>query len=131
MARAMGHHTPATMYIPTQQERYSKVAGITLFLCVIIPSGIVAWLGGSRDLLTCLFAFTQPIALILNHIGFTANASLGLSALAQAIVFFTVSRHKKMTAKTKLTICITWGMAFALLLRLMLAYTLWLSVTGR
>lgn len=118
------------MYIPTQQERYSKVAKITLFLCVIVPSGIVAWLGGVRDWGGCALAFLQPIALPLSYMGFGANAALCLSALVQAIAFFLLARHRRLTPKAKLTIAVTWGMAFALLLRLLLAFEAWRSVVG-
>lgn len=128
--RRFRHDTHAIMFIPTQQERYSKVARITLLLCVIVPSGIVSWLGGHETLLSCITAFLQPIALPINYMGFGANASLCLSALLQAIIFFLVAHHRKLTPKTKLTICITWGMFFALLLRLLLAYAAWRSVQG-
>ncbi len=119
------------MYIPTQQERYSKVASITLFLCVIIPSGVVYWLAGVQDFVMCCAAFLWPIAWPLDRMGFNGTAALSLSALAQACVFWYIIRTKRLSPKAKLTIAVTWGMAFALLLRLLVAFELWLLVTGR
>ncbi len=40
------------MYIPTQEERYSKVVRLTLLLCVIIPPALVMWLAEIADLMT-------------------------------------------------------------------------------
>lgn len=120
----------AAMYVPTQQERYSKVARITLFLCVIIPCGVVAWLGGVDDWLGCMLAFLQPIALPLSYMGLGANAALCLSALVQGIAFFPLSRSRKLSPKAKLTVAVTWGMSSALLLRLLLAFEAWRSVMG-
>ena len=118
------------MYIPTQQERYSKVARITLFLCVIVPSGIVAWLGQVGDILACTFAFLFPSALPLNYFGLSPMASMCLSALVQAIAFFCMVRSRTLTPKGKVTIAITWGMLFALILRLMIAYEVWQQATS-
>lgn len=116
------------MYIPTQEERYSKAAKITLLLCVIVPAGIVAWLGQLGDILYCACGFLWPIALPLISLGFSTWGALCLSALTQAIVFFCITRSRKLTAKGKVTLCITWGMLFALILRLIIAYEIWLSV---
>ncbi|MBR4107567.1 MAG: hypothetical protein IKK45_02635 [Akkermansia sp.] len=116
------------MYIPTQEERYSKVARLTLLLCVIIPSGIVAWLADVGDLLSCLCAFLWPIALPLDYAGFNQVAALCISALVQGIAFFALAATHRLSAKTKLTIAITWGMLFALLLRILIAYAVWQSV---
>lgn len=118
------------MYIPTQEERYSKIARITLLLCVIVPSGVVAWLGQVGDILNCAFGFLWPIALPLTGLGLDVWAALCISAALQAILFFAVARSRKLTAKGKVTICITWGMFFALVLRLMIAYEVWLSARG-
>ncbi len=119
------------MYIPTQKERYSKVAQITLLLCVMIPSGIVAWLGGIEDLLECCMAFLWALAQPLVYIGFAKPAAVCISALIQAIAFFWVARSRRLTARGKLTIAVTWGMSFALILRLLIAFELWRSVTGK
>ncbi len=119
------------MYIPTQQERYSKVASFTLFLCVIIPSGVVYWLSGVQDLVMCAAAFLWPIAWPLDQLGFNSTAALCLSALAQAIAFWAVVRAPRLSPKARLTIAVTWGMAFALLLRLLIAFEIWRQVTGQ
>ena len=116
------------MYIPTQEERYSKVARLTLLLCVIIPSAIVTWLADVGDLLSCLCGFLWPVALPLDYAGFNRVAALCLSALVQGIAFFSLAASRKLSAKTKLTIAITWGMLFALLLRILIAFTVWQSV---
>lgn len=120
------------MYIPTQAERYAKTATVTLLLCIIIPSGVVAWLADMGDVLTCASAFLQPAALLFDSMGFNAEAALCFSATVQAILFWRlVSTKKKLTPKHKLTIAVTWGMLTALLLRLLIAFTLWRQVTGR
>ncbi len=121
----------SAVYIPTQQERYSKVASITLFLCVIIPSGIVYWLVGVKDLVMCSAAFLWPLAWPLDQLGFNATAALSISAFAQACAFWYLIRTQRLSPKAKLTIAVTWGMFFALLLRLLVAFELWRQVTGR
>ncbi|MBR5895767.1 MAG: hypothetical protein IKZ13_09530 [Akkermansia sp.] len=119
------------MYIPTQEERYSKVAGFTLFLCVLVPSGIVAWAyGNEQDLLSCAFAFLEPPAVLLKLSGCSSSAAFILSAVLQSIVFFALSRSKKLTPKGKLTFAVTWGMLFALILRLLIAWQFWLAAGG-
>lgn len=118
------------MYIPTQEERYSKIARITLLLCVIVPSGVVAWLGQVGDILSCAMGFLWPIALPLTGLGLDTWVALCASAAMQAIIFFAVARSHKLTAKGKVTLCITWGMLFALILRIMIAYEIWLITRG-
>ena len=76
------------MYIPTQEERYSKVARLTLLLCVMVPSGVVMWLAEITDLLTCTYAFLLPVAMPLDWAGFNNVAAICISALIQGIVFF-------------------------------------------
>lgn len=113
----------AAMYIPTQKERYAKVARWTLLLCVLVPSAIVMWFYGDiNDVFLLTTAFMQPIAALLAKLYFNNTAALCLSATVQAVAFFVLSaRRCRLSAKTKITICITWGMAMALLLRLLLA----------
>lgn len=118
------------MYIPTQEERYSKVARITLLLCVIVPAGIVAWFGQVGDILSCACGFLLPLAVPLAHMGFASWAALSLSALLQAGVFFCMTRSRTLTTKGKVTLAITWGMLFALILRLMIAYDAWVAATA-
>ena len=118
------------MYIPTQKERYSKVAQITLLLCVMIPSGVVAWLGGMEDLFSCCVAFLWPVAQPLVYVGFTKAAALCLSALVQAIVFFWMAKSRKLTARGKLTMAVTWGMSFALILRVLIAFAIYQAARG-
>lgn len=126
----MGHDA-GVMLIPTQQERYSKVARITLLLCVILPSAVVAWLAEVEDALSCLFGFLWPIALPLTYLGFTKLAAVCLSALVQALAFVWLTRSRRLTARGKLTLAVTWGMGFALALRVLIAFELWRSVTGQ
>ncbi len=119
------------VYIPTQQERYRKVASITLFLCVIIPSGIVYWLAGVQDFMQCAIGFLLPIAYPLDLIGFNHSAALALSAFVQGCAFWYLVRTRRLTAKSKLTIAVTWGMLFALLLKLFIGFHLWRQVMGQ
>ncbi len=120
------------MYIPTQEERYSKVARFTLFMCVVVPSGIVAWAYGNLgDLLACAFAFLEPPAVVLRAGGCSSGVAFTLSAMLQALLFFLMARSKKLTPKGKLTIAITWGMAFALMLRVLIAWQFWQTAGGQ
>lgn len=119
------------MYIPTQEERYSKVARITLFLCVLVPSGIVLWAyGNEQDLLACAFAFLEPPAFLLRVGGCSSGVAFAMSAMLQAFAFFLMARSKKLTAKGKLTLAVTWGMAFALVLRVLIAWQFWVAAGG-
>lgn len=110
------------MYIPTQEERYAKAPRWTLLLCLVLPSAVVmGFYGETRDLFLCLTAFLQTPAMLLVRWGCNNNAALMLSAVVQAVAFFVLARRRRMTPKTKLTVCVTWGMALALVLRLALA----------
>ncbi len=124
----------APVYIPTQQERYRKVATITLFLCVIIPCAVVYWLAtddGDVDIFACLAAFLWPIAKPLDYVGFNLPAAMGISAFLQACAFFWLVRARRLSPKARLTIAVTWGMFSALLLKLIIAFDVWRQVTGR
>ena len=118
------------MYIPTQEERYSKVAKLTLFLCVLVPSAVVLWLAEIADLLTCSYAFLLPVAMPLDWVGFNKVAAICISALIQGIIFFWLAVTRKLSAKTKTTIAITWGMSFALILKLLIAFSVYRAVRG-
>lgn len=120
------------MYIPTQEERYSKVAWYTLLMCLVLPSGVVAWAYGDfSDLMWCLFAFTLPLAHLLHAVGIAFTASVVFSSLLHALGFYWVTKRCKWKPKSKLTLVVTWGMFTALVLRLMVAYTLWQSIVGQ
>lgn len=116
------------MYIPTQEERYSKVARLTLFLCIMLPSAIVMWLAEIAELSNCLYAFLLPIAMPLDWVGFNKVAAICISALIQGILFFWLAKTKKLSAKAKTTIAVTWGMGFALILRILIAFAIYQAV---
>ena len=118
------------MYIPTQEERYSKVARLTLLLCVMVPSAVVMWLAEIADLMTCTYAFLLPVAMPLDWMGFNKVAAICISALIQGIIFFWLAVTRKLSAKAKTTIAITWGMSFALILRLLIAFSIYRAVRG-
>ena len=118
------------MYIPTQEERYSKVARLTLLLCVMVPSAVVMWLAEIADLMTCAYAFLLPVAMPLDWAGFNKVAAICISALIQGIIFFWLAVTRKLSAKAKTTIAITWGMSFALILRLLIAFSIYRAVRG-
>ena len=118
------------MYIPTQEERYSKVARLTLLLCLLLPPAVVMWLAEIADLATCAYAFLLPVAMPLDWLGFNKVAALCISALLQGIVFFWLCVSRKLSAKTKCTIAVTWGMGFALILRLLIAFSIYRAVKG-
>ena len=127
--RRVGHDSRQSMYIPTQEERYSKVAWYTLLMCMILPSGVVAWAYGDfADLLWCLFAFTLPLAHVFVAVGIAFSASVVFSCLVHALAFYWVAKRCRWTPKKKLTFVVTWGMFTAFVLRLMVAYTVWKSV---
>lgn len=119
------------MYIPTQEERYRKVATATLALCLILPSAIVAWLADVGDLLSCAAAFLQPLGLLFDTMGFNAAAALCFSATVQALLFWRLAVTRRLSPKQKLTLAVTWGMLTALALRVLVAFMLWRQVTGR
>ena len=116
------------MYIPTQEERYSKVARLTLFLCIMLPSAIVMWLAEIAELSNCLYAFLLPIAMPLDWAGFNKVAAICISALIQGILFFWLAKTKKLSAKAKTTIAVSWGMGFALILRILIAFAIYQAV---
>ncbi len=119
-----------TMYIPTQEERYSKVARLTLLLCVIVPSAVVMWLSEIADIVSCTYAFLLPVAMPLDWVGFNKVAALCISALVQGIVFFWLAATRKLSAKAKTTIAVTWGMSFALILRVLIAFAVYQAARG-
>ena len=115
------------VYIPPQELRYSKLARLTLFLCVMLPSAVVIWLGDDHNLWACAIGFLWPLALPLSFVNFPVAGALCCSALIQAAVFFLMVRSRKLTSRGKATFAITWGMLFAFLLRLAIAYQAWLA----
>ena len=118
------------MYIPTQEERYSKVARLTLALCIMAPSAVVMWLSEITDLLTCCYSFLLPVAMPLDWLGFNKVAAICISALIQGILFFWLAVSRKLSAKTKTTIAVTWGMSFALILKILIAFSVYRAVRG-
>ena len=118
------------MYIPTQEERYSKVARLTLLLLLVLPSTVVMWLAEIADLGTCLYAFLLPVAMPLDWMGFNKVAALCISALFQGIMFFWLCATRKLSTKTKTTIAVTWGMSFALIVKILIAFSIYRAVKG-
>lgn len=117
------------MYIPTQKERYSAAARATLLLCIIVPSFVVAWLYAYSDWVFCLCGFLWPLALPLCYGGMVPGAALFLSALFQMAVFWWLVRTPRFTPKNRLTFAVTWGMLFAFLLRVAIAFEVWRQVS--
>lgn len=115
----------SVMYIPTQEERYSKVARLTLLLCIVAPSAVVMWLAEIADLMSCTYAFLLPVAIPLDWVGFNKVAAMCISALLQGIVFFWLAGTRKLSPKAKTTIAVTWGMCFALILRILIAFAIY------
>lgn len=107
------------MYIPTQDERYSKAARLTLLLCIVAPSGFVAWMMGAHWY-NAAAAFLIPPMELLDSWGFNEMAAACISAIIQLAVFVWLNLSKRLSSKTKLTIAITWGMLFALILRVLI-----------
>ena len=118
------------MYIPTQEERYSKVATFTLFLCIMLPSAEVMWMAEIATLLDRTYAFLLPLAMPLDWLGFNKMAAICISALVQGILFFWLAKTKKLSPKARTTIAVTWGMGFALILRILIAFSIYRAVRG-
>ena len=118
------------MYIPTQEERYSKVATFTLFLCIMLPSAVVMWLAEIATMLDCTYAFLLPLAMPLDWLGFNKMAAICISALVQGILFFWLAKTKKLSPKARTTIAVTWGMSFALILKILIAFSVYRAVRG-
>lgn len=118
------------MYIPTQKERYSKAAKITLLLCVMLPSSVVAWLLGIRQAALLMFAFLLPVSMPLDWLGFNKTAALIIAALLEGLAYVALILIPKLSPKTRLTIAITWGMFFAFLLKLFNGYDIWRHIVG-
>jgi len=111
------------MYIPTQEERYSKAANLTLLLCFIVPSAVVAGAYSDMSFMSIIGAFTWPIAFPLKGIIGNTEGAIIISSVIQLIAYFKL-RRSAMPAKKKLTIAIVWGMSFALAVKLILNYEL-------
>ncbi len=106
------------MYIPSQTERYSKVANYTLLLCLVIPSIVVdlvySDVMGIMDVLgACVWPIAWPLTFLTGSKGF----SLFVGSVVLLAVFLWLRRSSK-PAKQRLTIAIVLGMLLALALRL-------------
>ncbi len=110
------------MYIPTQQERYSKVAWYTILMCLVIPTGVVQYAYDKQtdDLTVCATAFLQPLVHLFSAIGMKPGFAYIFSAVLYAILFFWLLRRCKWAAKKKLTIVVIVGMLTALAWRLII-----------
>lgn len=110
------------MYIPTQQERYSKVAWYTILMCLVIPTGVVqyAYHKQTDDLTVCATAFLQPLVYLFSAIGMKTGFAYIFSAVLYAILFFWLLRRCKWQAKKKLTFVVLLGMLTALVWRLII-----------
>ena len=113
-----------TMYIPSQEERYSSVHSFTLLLCVVVPSFVVAFACTDMGLVPVLGAFSWPLAYPIFLISGQLGLGMAISAMAQFFAFWYL-RRSSLSPKTKTTIAITWGMALALAVRIILAYELY------
>lgn len=110
------------MYIPTQQERYSKVAWYTILMCLVIPTGVVqyAYDKQTNDLTVCVTAFLQPLVYLFSAIGMQVGFAYVFSCLVYAVLFFWLVRRCRWQAKKKLTFAVTLGMLSALVWRLII-----------
>ncbi len=115
------------MYIPTQKERYSSVANLTLLLCVIAPSCFVAWIYTEMGFGGIMSAFSWPLAFVFQAIFGSFAAGMLMSSVLMLVAFMLL-RRSKMLPKKKLTIAIIWGMSFALIVRILIAYQLYIAV---
>lgn len=111
------------MYIPTQEERYSKVALFTLILCVMVPSAVVVGLYSDMGVMSIIGACAWPIAYPLVAASGSMAGGMVISTVVQLVAFILLYRSR-LTPKRKTTIAIIWGMGFALLVRIILAYEL-------
>ena len=110
------------MYIPTQQERYSKVAWYTMLMCMVIPTGVVqyAYDKQTNDLTVCATAFLQPPVYLLTAMGMQAGFDYMVATVLYAILFFWLWRRCRWQPKKKLTFAVTVGMLSAVVWRLII-----------
>ncbi len=111
----------ASMYIPTQKERYSAVGNFTLLLYIVIPSAVVMGLYSGLSFMMMLSGFALPLAWPLAHAMGNLGGAMIISSVLQLVAYLLL-RRSKMPAKKKLTIAILWGMSFALIVRIILAF---------
>lgn len=116
------HDRVPPMYIPTQQERYSKVAWYTILMCLVIPAGVVqfAYDKQTNDLSVCATAFLQPLVYLFSALGMHTGFAYIFSAVVYAVLFFWLLRRCQWQAKKKLTFAVTLGMFSALVWRLII-----------
>jgi hypothetical protein len=120
------------MYIPTQEERYSKRSLLTLMLCVIAPCGVYAFslsnkfseplqalgLPDGMGWAEMLIYFSYPLAYGLAHIGLPWTAGVIVSILVHAGILTFIYTRKEMTVKTMISWAIGLGMADLLAMKL-------------
>ncbi len=116
-----------TMYIPTQKERYSSVANLTLLLCIIAPSCFVAWIYTEMGFGGIMTAFSWPLAVVFQALFGSFGAGMMMSSVLQLVAYMLL-RRSKLEPKRKLTIAILWGMGSALAVRALIAYQLYQAV---
>ncbi len=118
------------MYIPSQEERYGKVAPLTLLLCVMVPPALVVWWHSEMGLWDVLGAFTWPIAYPIVWVSGNLPLGLVISALLQLGGVLLLKRCS-WSAKRKMTFAILWGMLFALIVRLIMVAELKAAVINQ
>ncbi|MEG2809416.1 MAG: hypothetical protein RR889_02075 [Akkermansia sp.] len=117
------------MFIPTQEERYSKKSLVTLSLCVMAPSVVYAYLIADRMLfpvdsimgmLNLILFFTYPLAFVFSKMGIPWYFwGIICSLLVHVGGVGYIYRSEKITPKHALVIAVTVGMLELLILKMM------------
>lgn len=124
------------MFIPTQEERYSKRTFMTLVLCVMLPCAVYAYFHSSEftvpvdslaGMLNLLFFFTHPLAVLFLWLGAPSMSAAGVtwgiggtvaSLFVHLAIIYLIYRSK-MTVKGAVTLAVTIGFADLLAAKIM------------
>ena len=109
------------MYIPSQEERYSKKNIVTMILCLMAPSGIYAGMLSSQlamdpeypilGLVELIFFFSIPLGMLFEWFGMPLFWwGMALSTIIQFGFCWILNRSHRITSKNGKIIAISLGM---------------------
>ncbi len=121
--------TICAMYIPTQEERYSKKGIVSLILCNIVPSCLYLSMqskelmmhpGQEWDAVMKIFtAFAYPLAGVFSLMGIPFFWwAIGISVVLHGGFIYWLKKSKKLNAKKAVCIALSLGMLEFLILKL-------------
>lgn len=124
------------MFIPTQEERYSKRTFVTLVLCVMLPSAVYAYFHSAQfdvpvdsiaGMLNLIFFFTHPLAVLFLKLGLPKMTAAGVTwgiggtvaSLFVHLALIYLIYRSKLTVKRAVTLAVTIGFLDLLAAKLM------------